>query len=106
MAKTIVSCRTKDALLLTIDGNLFHTRLVDRGNRDRQRPAGCARGGSAEGVFGEAAVIETGPPTRPSVPGTGPSVLPLTVIFAGVGVRKPNAAGGAALSVLPLGLVA
>jgi hypothetical protein len=39
-AFSLVSCRTKDALLLTIDGNFFHTRPVDRGNRDRQRPAG------------------------------------------------------------------
>ena len=54
----------------------------------------------------DAAVIETGPATMPSVPGTGPSVLPLTVIADGLAVRKPNAAGGAALRVLPPGLVA
>ena len=55
---------------------------------------------------GEGPVIDTGPPTRPSVPGTGPSVLPLTLIAAGRGTRKPKAAGGAALNLLPLGLVA
>jgi hypothetical protein len=33
-------------------------------------------------------------------------MLPLTVIAAGLGVIKPNAAGGAALKVLPSGLVA
>src|SRR5262245_57209323 len=51
-------------------------------------------------------LIETGPPTKASVPGTGPRVLPLTVIAAGLAVKKPNAAGGAALSVLASGLVA
>ena len=51
-------------------------------------------------------LIETGPPTRPSVPGTGPRLLPLTEIAAGLAVRKPNAAGGAALNVLASGLVA
>ncbi len=49
-------------------------------------------------------VMATGPPTSPIVPGTGPRVLPLTVIAAGLAVRKPNAAGGAALNV-PLALV-
>jgi hypothetical protein len=49
---SLVSCRTKDCLLLTIDGNLFHTRPVDRGNRDRQRPVGCARGGSTKSQAG------------------------------------------------------
>ena len=53
-----------------------------------------------------APVIETGPATTPSVPGTGPSLLPLTVIAAGPGVRKPKAAGGAALKVLASGFVA
>ena len=46
------------------------------------------------------------PATTPSVPGTGPRVLPSTVIAAGRAVRKPNAAGGAALRVLASGLVA
>src|SRR5438046_2490052 len=45
-----------------------------------------------------APVIETGPATTPSVPGTGPRVLPLTEIAAGCGVRKPKATGGAALN--------
>ena len=53
-----------------------------------------------------AELIETGPPTRPRVPGTGPRLLPLTVIAAGLDVRNPNAAGGAALNVLASGLVA
>ena len=53
-----------------------------------------------------AELIETGPATRPSVPGTGPRLLPLTVIAAGFGVRKPKATGGAALIVLASGLVA
>jgi hypothetical protein len=51
-------------------------------------------------------LIVTGPPTSPKTPGTGPRVLPFTVIAAGVGPRKPNAAGGAALNVLPPGMVA
>src|SRR5215469_7473786 len=38
-------------------------------------------------------VIDTGPPTSPSVPGTGPRVLPLTEIWAGLAVRNPKAAG-------------
>src|SRR6516164_5122000 len=58
------------------------------------------------GALRVAPTIETGPPTSPSVPGTGPSVLPLTEILAGLAVRKPKAAGGAALKVLPSGLVA
>src|SRR5205814_7228384 len=45
-------------------------------------------------------LIETGPPTSPSVLATGPSVLPLTEIFDGLAVRQPNAAGGAAHLVL------
>src|SRR5205807_2206678 len=48
-----------------------------------------------------APVIATGPATSPSVPGTGPRVLPLTVIADGRAVRKPKAAGRAALRVLP-----
>src|SRR6266851_4535831 len=49
----------------------------------------------------------TGPPTRPRLaPAAPPSWLPLTVIVGGVAVRKPNAAGGVALSVLASGLVA
>ncbi len=51
-------------------------------------------------------IVTAGPPTSPRVPGTGPRVLPLTVIAAGFGFMKPNAAGGAVLKVLPLGLVA
>ncbi len=58
------------------------------------------------GAFSVPPAIDTGPPTSPIVPGSGPSVLPLTVIAAGFAVIKPKAAGGAALSVLPLGLVA
>ena len=54
-----------------------------------------------------APAIDTGPPTRPIVcPGLTPIALPLTVIAGGVAVRKPKAAGAAALNVLPLGLVA
>src|SRR6516164_9284924 len=60
-----------------------------------------------EGAERVAPVIETGPATRPSVcPDGTPSVLPLTVIAAGLAVIKPKAAGGAALKVLPSGLVA
>src|SRR5262249_28345809 len=55
---------------------------------------------------GAALVIVTGPPTSPNVPGTGPRLLPLTAIAIGCGVRNPKAAGGAALNVLPSGLVA
>src|SRR5207249_11008269 len=52
-------------------------------------------------------LIVTGPPTRARVcPELTPSVLPLTVSAGGVAVSKPNAAGGAAVKVLPLGLVA
>src|ERR1700730_16948696 len=68
-------------------------------------PAGAESGEPAVEVC-EAAAIDTGPPTRPSVfPGGTPSVLPLTEIAGGLAVRKPNAAGGAALKVLPSGLV-
>jgi hypothetical protein len=50
--------------------------------------------------------IETGPATNPSVPGTGPGLLPLTEIAAGFGVGNPKAAGGTALNLLASGLVA
>ena len=52
--------------------------------------------------------IVIGPPTMPSVAPAvvTPSWLPLTVIAGGVAVRKPKAAGAAAESVLPEGLVA
>src|ERR1700730_4690893 len=43
-------------------------------------------------------LIETGPPTSPSVPVTGPSVLPLTAFAGGLAVSKPNDAGGTALN--------
>src|SRR5713226_1503921 len=44
------------------------------------RPSAITVNGS---TLGPAPVIATGPATTPSVPGTGPSVLPLTVIAAG-----------------------
>jgi hypothetical protein len=47
-----------------------------------------------------APVIDTGPPTNPYVPGTGPSVLPFTPILAGLVFRNLKAAGGAALKLL------
>ncbi len=49
--------------------------------------------------------IDTGPPTSPIVPRAS-NKLPLTVIAGGFASRKPNAAGGAAVSVLALGCVA
>jgi hypothetical protein len=53
-------------------------------------------------------LIVTGPPTMPSVAPAAvtPRALPSTVIAGGLGVRKPNAAGAAAVNVLPLGFVA
>src|SRR6266478_248288 len=62
----------------------------------------------AGAVRAAAFLIVTGPPTTPSVAPAvvTPSWLPSTVIAGGVAVRKPNAAGAAAVSVLPLGLVA
>ena len=58
------------------------------------------------GALSVAPVIDTGPPTSPNVPGTVPSVLPLTEILAGLAFRKPKATGRAALKVLPSGWVA
>src|SRR5229473_1408356 len=62
----------------------------------------------AGAVRAAAFLIVTGPPTTPSVAPAvvTPSWLPSTVIAGGVAVRNPKAAGAAALSVLPLGLVA
>src|SRR6266851_3098633 len=53
-------------------------------------------------------LIVTGPPTMPSVAPAivTPSWLPSTVIAGGLTVRNPKAAGAAAVSVLPVGLVA
>src|SRR5690242_43804 len=56
-------------------------------------------------------VMATGPATSPRLAGADPegvgpgaSVLPLTVIAAGRGLRNPKASGGAALSTLLSGL--
>jgi hypothetical protein len=58
-------------------------------------------------------VMATGPATSPRLAGAdlagvgpGASVLPLTVIAAGLCVKNPKAAGGMALKVLASGLVA
>src|SRR5215472_12689751 len=68
-------------------------------------PAG-AESVAPVGEAGEALVIVIGPPTRPRFAGGDPagagpgaSVLPLTVIAIGCGVRNPKAAGAAVLMV-------
>jgi hypothetical protein len=47
----------------------------------------------------------TGPPTSPGVPDTVPRCAPFIVIAAGLALRKPNAEGSTAVSLLPSGWV-